>query len=535
MMPWNRMGKKAKILTYGLLGAAALGYGVLWFEYKTKRQDYPERDVLFRGEETTWFKGSHEGRDIAFADKESKIEVKLGGTSSTRVGNIYATYEFTYREKGLDFTAINSENKKFVNTTHRPEKVLDNASLSGGNTFIEEGTVLGISEDVNKDPDVITYTLIPERGFRHIELTVLRNPDGSKTLVNKVVDERGLLGWATDIRYRAGTYLEQFEVRTPEDEKKTLELFKTINEYDNSKNKASTTSRQEIQRKIFQIADSISTKRIYHSNEDGFLDWLPQESTMYVYTGNGPKDYVKLRVENHWDLWPGNLKYIPGLGHALAKLPIGFGRDQLKPFDHINNGGYTIEDSTGIIARIDIEDFIRPYGYDLIYHYFVDKNGDGKIDKDTECIGRVLYKAVQDERIDELEKNVGKNRDKVDVTYDWHYAFMAGSDLTPEGSMKDFHLGAYVETVMPNEVNRGFDKHSHIGWINRLRGAIMLRQEPTKYNLTRTLNQEGTIEAAHDIVNLFKAARRPYVSAVESYHAEKVGITVSADLSHIIK
>ena len=57
-----------------------------------------------------------------------------------------------------------------------------------------------------------------------------------------------------------------------------------------------------------------------------------------------------------------------------------------------------IKDKFGDLAKIDIKDFILYYGQDVVYSYYLDLNGDGKLNKDNELIGQVLCRTAHDER-----------------------------------------------------------------------------------------------------------------------------------------
>jgi hypothetical protein len=224
----------------------------------------------------------------------------------------------------------------------------------------------------------------------------------------------------------------------------------------------------------------------------------------------GKSQHIRLRVENKWDLFPG---WYPG----LRNIHFGKGENIIYPFDKYNNGGYIIKDQYGEIAKIAIHDFFLYYGQDVLYQYYLDLNGDGTLGSE-ELIGAVLCRTTHDERMN-LEKLVGMGKPKADVTFTIHYSFMApDSDL--QKGMDYFKLCAYIESMMPDQVNRGFGKHSYLGYINDQRSDIMLFKNLTIEEMSRALTQESTLVARYDIVKALIAAKRPYAQQV----AEMYGI-----------
>ncbi|MBI5390002.1 hypothetical protein HZB02_00760 [Candidatus Woesearchaeota archaeon] len=222
---------------------------------------------------------------------------------------------------------------------------------------------------------------------------------------------------------------------------------------------------------------------------------------------------LKLRAENHWDLFP-------GYWWPLQNVEIGTSPNIWRPFDHYNNGGYSIEDAKGKIAEVKIQDFFLHYGDDVLFTYLLDKNGDGTLDTSTEVIGRVLRRVSHDEHAD-LEPIIGEGQAKKDITRRYTYTFMAGSDW--ERRAVEFYLCDAMESFMVNEINRGFGKHSDLGWVNFHRSNILLLENPTVPNLGRALTTESSSVAKYDIVALLRAAGRDYMepylstSAIPAY------------------
>jgi hypothetical protein len=98
---------------------------------------------------------------------------------------------------------------------------------------------------------------------------------------------------------------------------------------------------------------------------------------------------------------------------------------------------------------------------------------------------------------------------------------MAPSNVDSQEGMEYFNLCGYIESMMPDQVNRGFGKHSMLGYINAQRSDTMLFEDLTIENMSRVLTQESTLVAKYDIVNALIAAKRPYAKDI----AEAFGIT----------
>jgi hypothetical protein len=278
---------------------------------------------------------------------------------------------------------------------------------------------------------------------------------------------------------------------------------------------------------------------IYISYEDGIIDWWPQGSTIYLgktaddvsllnmwknkWFNPTKKDNLVIRVDNDWNLWPG---YFP----FLSQVSFGDGKNSVYPFNKYNNGGYTIKDNQGEIAKVVIEDFIFKYGQDALYKYYLDLNGDGKL-SDDELIGKVLCTSAKDEIVD-LEREVGKGISKTDITLALSYSFMSPSEDFSKG-MEYFHLCGDIESLMPDQIHRGFGLHSNLGNIKEQRADIMLyrdlmsqeiSREQNIRNMSRVLTQESALVAKEDIVRVLLAAKRPYANEV----AKMYGVDVNS-------
>ncbi len=490
------------------------GIYILAKDYLTKRQNYPERNVLFRSTSVIYIAGGSEEKGLKEVDQSTETQVYEGGIES-KVG----TYLFTTTREVRDdieyFNMDNSQKIRVASATRKPEIVQAGLRIGGSLNFKEQFAEIIVSGESKAPQSYRVYKFVPERGLKEIEVTVVEYADGRTTVENRMIEHREIfLGWRWGKEFRAGTSLEQYTT-TPENKKQIDQFHDHIKTLD-SPQTIDRAVREKMIKQAMQLSEQIETAPLYLTYEDGFFDLLPQESTIYLaykpshlervkdaFLGKSP--HIRLRVENYWDLFPGRYP-------ILRSFHIGKGENAVYPFDKYNNGGYVIKDKYGDLARIDIKDFILFFGQDVLYSYYFDLNGDGKLNKDNELVGTVLCRTTHDERID-LEKLVGEGKPKADVTFTVHYSFMAPkADL--EKGMEYFNLCGYIESMMPDQVNRGFGKHSLLGYINEQRSDIMLFKDLTIENMSRALTQESTLVAKYDVINALIAAKRPYAKDV---------------------
>ncbi len=287
--------------------------------------------------------------------------------------------------------------------------------------------------------------------------------------------------------------------------------------------------------KILTVEKEISKNTIYNSMEDGIIDWMPEGSRVYLNHTSTLAERLRpnttgkegvLRITNHWDLWPGNYM---GLNKWRYENPNGSKVFSL--FDKFNNGGYTISDNIGDLAEIKIIDFLLKYDRDIIFEYYMDKNGDGKLDYQTELIGRVLYKQGGSQKTTDPETAIGVGQSKKDVTYDYLYAFMGGYATDSTERYKDFVRCSWIEATMPDQINRGFGKHSYIGWVKDARANIIVYNDRQPENLSRVITEESPLTATEDIYKLLKEAKRTYANE----YAIKAGLTADTIVPLITK
>ncbi|MEK6884802.1 MAG: hypothetical protein AABY22_34540 [Nanoarchaeota archaeon] len=506
----RRKLKKAGIIS--LFSAVLIGipFYYLFHDFLTKRQHYPERNVLFRSSNVLYVAGSSENKDFT-ADQSSESEVYEGGIlEESKVG----TYLFrTVREIREDIEYFNmddSQKIRIASATKKSERVQAGLRLRGSLNYREQFAEIILGEGSKAPKKYFVYKFSPERGSREIEVTVLEHEEGKREIDNILTELRTFPhGWTFGKKFRDGTFLENYN-GSEKQEEEFLEGIKLLNSTETVDRK----KREKIIEGLISSERKMAKGPVYFSFEDGIIDWLPQESSIYLaekpsylkrewyeWVGFGRNDHNFLRIENYWDLFPGRYPFL----------------DNFKIFDKYNNGGYVIKDKFGDIAKINIEDFFLFYGRDVLYSYYLDLNGDGKISKD-EIIGSVLCRTAHDENPN-LESLSGKNRPKSDVTFTNNYSFMA-PDQNRELGLKYFELCSYIESMIPDQIHRGFGKHSFLGFINEQRSDMMLYRDLSIGNMSRSLTEEATFVAKYDIIRVLNASRRPYAEEL----ARKYGI-----------
>ena len=510
------LGRHTKFVMIALAVLMTLLVGVFFLakDFLTKRQNFPERNVLYRATNTIYISSGSEMKGTKSTDQLSEAQIYEGGQES-KVG----TYLFTTTREMRDdieyFNMDNSQKIRIASATRKPEIVQAGLRLGGSLNFKEQYAQI-ITEPQQKTPQSYrVYKFVPERGMKEVEATIIEHADGTTTVENRMIEDREFVfGWFWGKEFRRGTKLEQF-VHAPQTQKQ-LQQFEELIKILDSPHTVDLSARERAIREAMNLAQSIEATPIYATYEDGIFDLLPQESTIYfahkpgiferIKDGLlGASDHIRLRVNAKFDLFPGNY---PGLN------AIHFGKDnnQVFPFAKYNNGGYVITDKYGKLAEITIQDFWLFYGQDVLYSYYFDLNGDGKLDKQTELIGTVLCRTTHDDLV-ELQKIVGEGRPKTDVTFTSHYSFMAPTPNLERGKQL-FEICGQLESMLPDQVNRGFGKHSLLGFINQQRSDIILFHDLTVENMSRALTQESTLVAKYDIVNLLIAGRRPYAEGV---------------------
>ncbi|MDD4308582.1 MAG: hypothetical protein PHU53_07230 [Thermoplasmata archaeon] len=556
--PLGRWQKAKRYMKMAAIGAAVTGIAatsVMTYDFITARRNLAERNVLLRSSNISFIAGNPEKKAAPKADIESVTKFNEGGGTESKVGTAEAT---THREVRGDisyYEFFDSQNSRKATSNEKPERFQAGLRPSGSYNFREQFAQAILESGIKGPQEYMVYKFAPRRGFNELDIDVVEFPgerglkenepgiiekkgngkEDVRIMVNRLKEYRNLIGWVKGKEWRAGTLLEDYAI-TPENAVAAREIFKKLKTLDSTQ-AVSEGDREDLVEQILDIERRMKKNTIYDTFEDGFFKILPQESTIYLgerlpawkrfacWLGMGRDNHNILRVENQWDLWPGRW---PGLEGTV----FGHGEDKIYPFDKYNNGGYTLEDKFGKIAQIKIEDFVWKYGQDVVYSYFLDLNGDGKIDEKNELISKVLCKTTHDEKIG-LEKLSRGERPETDMTISLNYSFM-----TPEVEMvkgkEFFRLGAAIETLMVEQVHRGYGKHSLLGYIHDQRSDKMLSDDMNLQNMSRALTQESTLVAKHDIIKALIAAKRPYARELaEKYNIanEFVGHYQTSDLT----
>ncbi|KYK25537.1 hypothetical protein AYK26_05890 [Euryarchaeota archaeon SM23-78] len=546
--------KKAVRNTIGIGLLAATLVGVGGFDFYTKRMHIPERNVLFRARQEMKYSGGEEQQDERHVNVRSITQIYRGGgqqkRAETKVTDIMATAEWYMSDESDMYHLKDEQNRRIANAHFKKERVQAGISLRGSITAQDQFGIVdskGIDNpeiqmsDENRDA-FLAFRFEPERALKETEINILRLGK-ERQLVNNLTESRyPFLGWLWGLNFRAGTTLEKYTVSN--DDKRVQEVFRLIEEFNQQDEMtASKKERVNLLKRIQEAEKEIPRKIVYKDYEDGIFDLNFQESTIYLgyapgwfeRTGFNIVNHLEqikerltlglwdkkvhkegvVRIENKWDFFPGNIPLLNKIRYIRGD------KRHFAPFDKTNNGGYRLIDKKGILAKVEIKDFFLHYGDDLLYLYYLDKNGNGKIDKQKELIGQVLYRVTFEQK-ERKAKELGKGREKRDVSYIINVSFMGGYEADPVKSYDDFKLCAYLESFMPDQLNRGYGKHSVLGRINEIRSDIMLFNNPTFKNMSRALTEECSLVAGEDIYNVLKAAKRPFAKAF----AERTGLQI---------
>ena len=541
---WDNI--KRKLIKWTGIGALLItpiaGYFVL--DYSTKRNDYPIRNTLVNTRYKVDVAGNKEKRAAEKSDRETVIKYHEGGSIESKLGIQVAETKRDIRGNIENYSMYNEENARVIRSALKNERFQAGWRLGGATTYKEQFS--DIAENAvplkpNMSRKYMLYKVDPERGFKQNDIDVVEFPierglsenepgiieerkdeNGNtvkdvRVMVNRLVESRNLLGFLYGSHYRSGTLLQDF-LNTPQNKKLAQEFLAKTQVLDNEES-TGTLKREELVNRLLDIEQEMDRETIYSSSEDGFFKILPQGSTIYLgedpsflkrakhyWLGPTRNESNRLRVDNSWDFFPFGLT--PGNYPLLDSIPFGSGRDRSYPFDKYNNGGYTLRDKFGDIAKIEFKDFWFNYGQDVVYNYYFDLNGDGVLDKEKELIGKVLCTPTHDEKA-EIERLAAGIIPKNDLTFTTLFSFMA-----PDKDMKKgwdyFKLCAYTESIMADAVRRGYGQHSLLGIINDQRSDEMLRREPNIENISRALTTESILVAKHDIIRVLNAAKRPY-------------------------
>jgi hypothetical protein len=503
------------IVKYGLIALSILSIPTffLFKDFVTKRQNYPERNVLFRSSNTTYLAGVRGKEETKHVDEESINKFYSGGAGESKVGTYLM--ETTREERGdIEYYNMdNSQKIRIASATQKPEEFQAGLRIGGSLNFREQFAEIVLGSKSKAAQKYMVYKFAPERGFKEKDVDVIENEDSSREMVNRLTEYRTFpLGWIFGKNlYRAGTSLENY-IDTTENQLLFREFLNKVKVLDSTE-AVNKSKREKLAYEIIDLEEKIKHKTTYSTFEDGLFKIFPQGGTLYLgenpkfleraknFWGFGRDKHKRIVVKNHWDLWPGFYPFINGLS-------FGSGDNRLYPFDKYNNGGYTLVDKFGKLCEIDIKDFIMFYGQDVLYSYYLDLNGDGKLDRKNEMIGKVICRTTHDERMELKKLSQGKTPAS-DLTLTINYSFMAPDKDTEKG-MKYFKLCAYMESMIPDQIHRGFGKHSLMGFINDQRSDLMLFNELNLQNMSRALTQESTLVAEYDIIRVLNAAKRPY-------------------------
>lgn len=437
----------------GVFGIIVFGgsvVGLFLYFYLTSRLSYPERNVLYRANETvTQYASSsyHTDRSSIASISEGSLiggESMQAGETDVRVKAIMCTSK--RREKGDidEYELLNTTYQKVAQASTKSEKSRAVFDISRSN-YIQNVAGFIDPRAATEEIKLITLETAPEIAVSVDADTYVIDGDSQKPVWRyRLTDGRRYFGLLGD-KYRYST--KQFE------------------------------------------RDGSASKLIYHSSETGLFGVFPQGSDLYLFKEvpgyiesfsnyfSEKKDSAEVyafKISQYWDAFPWR----------------------------ILNGGYVLSDSKGELAKVRFEDFWFHYADDCVYWYYLDLDGNGVIDETNEVIGRVLFSKTESKTATE---GGGK-----DASYTVNYSFMAGA--SPKNAINDFVLCGDIEAMMPDQIFDGFGQHSYLGLVEEKRDDIMLYLDKTVENLDRAIKEDDTLGFRTSLLRLLLYTKRPYAS-----------------------
>lgn len=444
---------------FGLIVFGGTIVGIFLYFYLTSRLSYPERNVLYRTNETvTQYASSsyHNDRSSIASISEGSLiggESMQAGESDVRVKAIMCTSK--RREKGDidEYELLNMTYQKVAQASTKSEKSRAIFDISRSN-YIQNVAGFIDPRAATEEIKLITLETAPE---------IARSVDADTYVIDEASQKPVWRYRLTDGRRYFGLLGDRYRYST---------------------------------RQYEQEGDR--SKLIFHSSETGLFGIMPQGSNFYMFKEipgyiesavnyfSGVKDTSEVyafKISQYWDAFPWR----------------------------ILNGGYVLSDSKGAIAKIAFEDFWFNYADDCVYWYYLDLNGDGKIDDTTEVIGKVLFSKTESKAASEAGAK--------DASYTINYSFMAGYNM--KNAMNEFVLCGDIEAMMPDQIFDGFGQHSYLGLVEEKRDDIMLYLDKTVENLDRAIKEDDTLGFKTSILRMLLYAKRPYVSELAKKLSEK--------------
>ncbi len=463
--------------------AAALGVilfggtiaGLFLYFYITSRLSYPERNVLYRVNESVTQSINSARYHFDRSSQASISEGGLLGGESMQAGEndirIKAIMcKSKRREKGDidEYELLNTTYQKVAQASTKSEKSRDIFDISRSN-YIQNVAGLINAQTATEEIKLITLENAPEIASSVDADTYIFDAKTQKPSWRyRLTDKRRYFGLLGD-KYRYSTLL--YEQKDANGSGAGMQSSGAKNSSANEKNK--------------------NLDLIYHSSETGLFGIMPQGSRLYLFqeipcftrrvydyfnaAETGESVYT-FKISQFWDAFPWRFM----------------------------NGGYILSDKHGKIAMIKFEDFWFHYADDVVYHYYLDLDGDGEINETTEIIGKVLFSMT--------ESGTPQDKTEGDINYTINYSFMAGRD--PQNAANDFILCGDIEAMMPDQIFDGFGQHSFLGFIEEKRDDIMLYLDRSTENLDRAIKEDDTLGFKTSLLRLLLYSRRPYLSKI---------------------
>ncbi len=486
---WGRSTRRAGRIVGLCLLALLIGVGFLLVRaFLESRWTLPETSITARIEEDLFY-------NVTYNESSSDIEnINYGtdeiihqGNPATGVEGVQGVVERNQTENRVNYQL---KDKRDILVATSTEVQVANRPLFDKTAIVahlEQSFLVGPADSGRQR----AYTSYEVRGKRlHAQTTTTLVAEGaSNRLANTLFEYSEVWGWFGD-RARAGSKLVEYSRRLPE-----AKLARFVSEHRAWHDQQKTRLANPFRETLKALAPH---ERPIFTTDEGWpgpwwqLDLLPQGINLDLHADRDGKTNHRVRIS--WD------------------------KTGLFPWRWLN-GGYIARDSVGELFRIRIRDHWLHFKNQLEYLYFLDLDGNGKIDRELELIGQVNYLPA-DSPLKESFKRKGDvvlTRERTEeFTRNKTYVFRVGAD--PERSMEDFWLCDAIEKMIPDAINKGFARDSHLAYIERARDDFILTHELTPAALHSAVNQEDALAWKAAVVKLLETTQRPYAAELADYY-----------------
>ncbi|MGD8395376.1 MAG: hypothetical protein PVF43_07860 [Candidatus Eiseniibacteriota bacterium] len=489
-----RVRLRRSLLTAGIvIGLLLVLSAVLLVRaYLESRWTLPETQITARIEEDLQYNITFDpdaGNRIRNVNYTTNELIHLGNPLGGLEG-VLARVERNRTENRETYELKNARDLKVASITHVEVSKRPLVSRTEVVSGIETGMLLGAGDGI-RQPVYATYSVDGRRVHHRTATTVLAGRRGGAWTVAETAEFWGWFGR----RARSGSSLVEYALDLPSGLLGRLE--REHREWHGSQ-------QMEVRDRFGATLDELArhARPLFRSDE-GWpgpwwqLDLLPQGGRLHLAASlDGERQHT---ISVAWD------------------------KTGLFPWRWLN-GGYRARDAVGELFRVQIRDFWFHFQNELAYLYFLDLDGNGHIDRDTELIGQVYYKTADSPLRERFRRNPDvplTQENTQEFTRNKTYVFRVGAD--PAMAARDFELCDGIEKLLPDAIVKGFGRDSHLGYIERARDDFLLAREPTAARLHNVTSPQDAIDWKRGVVALLRAARRDYAEELAAYYAETPG------------